>query len=254
LKNIIEFYKNRLGIDLDNLNHPISLMIDLALKTSDFEQKVLLQKLRILGLALMDIKEFNQKIYDFYLKRIVKNADISVHGFIFETIQCANLIGTAVEQNMKFEFGDHNKKEPDILLDDCGFEMTMIRFSAESNKLKADQKLLQVFRDKNKKKYANANTALLIELTQVVYYANQSIYNPTLSFNDIQKIFREESNFGVVLGYVEYVVPSNENILFKGTVYQAFSENCSNKLKEIILKITKGEFNRFDEPPLISPY
>ena len=110
------------------------------------------------------------------------------------------------------------------------------------------------FRNKNKKDYANENTALLIEITQVAHYANQPQFQPTLSFNDILKIFKTESKFGLILSYIEYIVPKGDNIEFKGTVYPVYNDNCSKELKEIIKKITKDQFNIFNNNPLISPY
>ncbi|MBW4359390.1 hypothetical protein [Flavobacterium taihuense] len=252
--NIIEFYKTSLGIDLNNLKHPISMMVSLAMSTHEFDQQILRHKLRVLGLALMDIKEHSEELYTFYLKKIVKNADLSVNGFIFETIQCANLISTAVEYNMEFKFGDHNKKEPDFFLNNCGFELTTVRFSPESNKLNGDKRLLSSFRDKNKKKYANENTALLIEVTQIAHYANQPEFRPKLSFNDVLEIFKTDSKFGVVLSYVEFTVPTENNIEFKGTVYPVYRENCNAELLETIQKITKGQINNFSKYPLLSPY
>ena len=78
MKTIIEYYKNRLEIDLKNLEHPISNMINLALSSNEFDQKILKQKLRTLGLALMNIKDHDESLYTFYLKKIVKNSDLSV--------------------------------------------------------------------------------------------------------------------------------------------------------------------------------
>lgn len=254
MKNIIEFYKNDLGIDLNNLKHPISMMVSLTISNHEFDQQVLKHKLQVLGLALMDIKEHDEALYSFYLKKIIKNADLSVNGFIFETIQCANLISTAAEYNMEFKFGDHNKKEPDFFLNNCGFELTTVRFSPESNKLNADKKILSSFRDKNQKEYANKNTALLIEVTQIAHYASKLEFKPKLSFEDILKIFKNDSKFGVILSYIEYTVPTENNIEFKGTVYPVYSENCNPKLLETIQKITKGQFNEFNENPLLSPY
>lgn len=254
MENIIEFYKNDLGIDLNNLKHPISAMVSLAISTHEFDKQILKHKLRVLGLALMDIKKHDKAIYSFYLKKIIKNADLSVNGFIFETIQCANLISTAAEYNMEFKFGDHNKKEPDFLLNNCGFELTTVRFSQESNKLNADKKLLSSFRGKNQKTYANENTALLIEVTQIAHYASKPEFKPELSFNDVLKMFKNESKFGVILSYIENIVPTENNIEFKGTVHPVYSENCNPKLLETIQKITKGQFNEFNENPLLSPY
>lgn len=128
MEKIITFYQSMLGIDLENLNHPISKLISLAKDTTGIEEKQIKQKLRLLGLALMDIKDYDQKIYDFYIKKTVNNADFSFNGYIFEIIQCANLISKSVEKKMKFEFGDHMKDEPDFIIDNCGIELTSIRF------------------------------------------------------------------------------------------------------------------------------
>ena len=254
MKNIIRYYKDNLGIDLNNLKHPISMLINLAMTSHEFDQKTLEHKLRTLGLALMDIKEYDDELYTFYLKKIVKNADLSVNGFIFESIQCANLISTAIECNMEFRFGDHNKNEPDFFLNNCGFELTTVRFSPESNKLNADKKWLSSFRDKNQKKYATNNTALLIEITQVVHYASKLEFRPKLSFNDVLEIIKKDTKFGVVLNYIEYTMPIENNIEFRGTVHPAYGKNCSSELSETIQKITKGQFNKDIINSFLSPY
>jgi len=254
MDKIIPYYRDRLGIDLENLEHPISKLVDVALRISGLEQIVVKQRLRMIGLALMEIKDYDANLYEFYLKKIVNNADISVNGFFFEVIQCSNLIKTSQEEKIIFKFGDHNLDEPDFFLDDCGFELTTIRFAEKSNKRNADQKLLSKFREKNKKKYANKDTLLLIEITQVVHYANQPEYKPSIGFKNLLKIISSESKFGVVLCYVENTVVVPETIHFKGTVHPAYGNECSQKLQNVIQKITKGRRNEFPDIPYVSPF
>lgn len=254
MDKIITYYRDRLGIDLENIQHPISKLVDIALRVSGLEQIVVKQRLRMIGLSLMEIRDYDASLYEFYLKRIVNNADLSVNGFFFEVIQCSNLIKTAQQEKINFKFGDHSLDEPDFFLDDCGFELTMIRFTDESNKRNADQKLLKKFREKNKKKYANKDTLLLIEITQVVHYANQHEFKPNIGFNDLLKIISSESKFGVVLCYIENTDVTPETIHFKGTVHPAYGKECSQKLRDIILKITKGKKNEFYDHPYNSPF
>jgi len=253
MRKIIAFYES-LGIDLNDLNHPISELIYLAIKKEGIEKKQIEQKLMTLGLALMDIKDFDKNIYDFYLKKTIRNADFSLNGYIFEIIQCANLIGTSKEKKMQFQFGDHNKKEPDFIIDGCGIELTSIRFSEKSQKNNTDSKLINKFREKNKKVYANSNSLLLIEVTQPIHFANQINNKPNLEFKKTIEIISNESKFGIVLCYVEYTVPIEDNIHFKGTVYPAYGKDCTENIKTLFLKITNGEFNTFDGTQSISKY
>lgn len=63
-----------------------------------------------------------------------------------------------------------------------------------------------------------------------------------------------ESKFGLVLCYVEYTVPIDDNLHFKGTSYTAYGKNCSEDVKTLFQKITNGEFNTFDGTQSISKY
>ena len=54
--------------------------------------------------------------------------------------------------------------------------------------------------------------------------------------------------------YVEYTVPHIDNIHFKGTVYPAYGKNCTENVKSLFQKITKGEFNTFDGTQSISKH
>ena len=53
-------------------------------EVSERKREIKKHHLRVLGLALIDIKNYNENIYKTYLKRIVNNKDISIHGHIFE--------------------------------------------------------------------------------------------------------------------------------------------------------------------------
>jgi hypothetical protein len=253
MEKIIAFYES-LGIALNDLNHPISQLISLAIEKEGIEKKQIEQKLMMLGLALMNINDYDQNIYDFYLKKTVKNANFSLNGYIFEIIQCANLIGTVKERKMQFQFGNHTKKEPDFIIDGCGIELTSIRFPENSQKNNADFKLINKFREKNKKVYANSNSLLLIEVTQPIHFANQSNHKPNAEFKKTLEIISNESNYGIVLCYVEYTVPTEDNIYFKGTVYPAYGKDCTENIKTLFQKITNGEFNTFDGTQSISKY
>lgn len=254
MEKITAYYHSILGVDLKNLAHPISNLIFRANRTTGIEQKQIKQKLRMIGLALMEIKDYDLRIYNFYIKKTVNNADFSLNGWIFEIIQCANLIKTSDENKLQFKFGDSNKKEPDFIIDGCGIEITSIRFPEESQKNNADSKLLSKFREKNRKDYANSNSLLLIEITQTVHFGNRNNHRPNVKFNNLLKVIGEESKFGIVLCYVEYTVPHKDNIHFKGTVYPAHGKDCTENIKTLLQKITKGEFNTFDGTQSISKY
>ncbi len=195
MKNILKYYKETLEIDLSDLTHPISAKINSIPYSSEIDQKVKEHHLRIFGLSLMDIKAYDENIYDFYLKRIVNNFDISINGHIFEINQCAHFIRISSENKLQFKFGDANQNEPDFIVENIGFEMTSIRFSESSDKSNPGRKLLKKFIDKNKKEYANGNTVLIIDINQPSYHTikNGKQVAPTLA--EIREIIRKESKW-----------------------------------------------------------
>ena len=252
MKSIVAYYKDRLGIDLENLNHPLSAKIHSAFSKSGLDKKVNEFHLKHLGLSLFDILDFDKSIYNFYIKKIVNNAQIGVLGYIFEIIQCAHLINTSKKENLTFIFGDHNKKEADFIINGCGFEITSCIFSDESDKTKPGKKLLEAFRKKNNKGYANNDCVLIIEMSQITYHA---LANPKIdmSFNEVMEIIEKDSKFGLVICIVEWVDNAGDNI--QVTAYQIYSEKCSSTLKELIEnKFIKGQKNEFTSKPFIIPF
>jgi hypothetical protein len=247
MEHIIEYYKDELGIDLTNLSHPISKKINSIIEVSVSDREIKKHHLRVLGLALMDIKNYDKNIYQTYLKRIVNNADISIHGHIFEIKQCALFIETALNEKLHFKFGDANLKQPDFIVNGCGFEITSIRFSESNNIINPANKLLNKFREKNGKDYANQNTALIIDISEATYQTFENNVRVTMSLEDVKKIMHKEMKFGVVLCLIEWTEINESNINFKGTVYPEYSENCNKELKELIEnKFIKGQFNEFE--------
>jgi hypothetical protein len=247
MENIIRYYKDLLGIDLNDFSHPISIKINSITGNSSNDEKIKMHHLRELGLALLIIKNYDENVYHYYLKRIVKNSDISIYGQIFEIKQCAFLIEKAKEEDLDFRMGDVNLGEPDFFINDCGFEITSVRFSESSLNINPGNKLLNKFRDKNRKKYATKNTALLIDISEVTYQTYVSGQPVDQSLDDIKKIIKSEMKFGVVLCFIEWVDFVENKIYLKGTVYPEYSLDCSDSLKEIVdKKIIKGMRNEFN--------
>jgi hypothetical protein len=250
---IIEYYRDELGIDLTNLLHPISKKINSIVEVSEIEREIKKHHLRVLGLALMDIKNYDEKIYNTYLKRIVNNTDISIHGHIFEIKECAHFIETSKNENLDFKFGDANLKEPDFIINNCGFEITSIRFSETTNEINPGNKLLNTFRNKNGKDYSNSNTALVIDISEATYQTFEKNIPVPISLDDVKAIMHTEMNFGVVLCLIEWTEIKEEKINFKGTVYPVYSEKCTIELKELIEnKFLKGQINKFEGKTFVS--
>lgn len=253
MKNIIEYYKNVLRIDLTDLSHPLSFKINTILEFSDIGREIKKHQLRTLGLALMLIKDYEENIYNTYLKRIVNNKDISIHGHIFEIKECAHFIETCINENLDFKFGNANLKQPDFIINNCGFEITSIRFLKSTNELNPGNKLLNTFRNKNAKKYATSNTALIIDISEATYQTFEKNIPVPMSLNEVKEIMKKEMNFGVVLCLIEWIENKDNKISFKGTVYPVYSENCTNELKEIIEnKFIKGQVNEFKGETFLS--
>lgn len=253
MKYVTEYYKNELGIDLTDLSHPISFKINTILEYTDIEREIKKHHLKILGLALMDIKNHDEKIYKLYLKRLVNNKDISIHGHIFEIKECAHFIEKCLYEKLDFRFGNADLKEPDFIVNNCGFEITSVRFSDTAKEINPGNKLLNTFRNKNGKQYANSNTALIIDVSEITYQTFKKNLPVEISLKDVQKIMSTEMNFGVVMCLIEWTEINEKKIDFKGTVYPVYSENCTNELKDIIEnKFIKGQMNEFKGETFIS--
>lgn len=253
MKNILKYYKETLEIDLSDLSHPISAKINSIPSSSEIDQKIKEHHLRTFGLSLMDIKDFDESIYEFYLKRIIKNSDISIHGHIFEINQCAHFIRTSTDNKLHFKFGDANQNEPDFIVEKIGFEITSIRFSENSDKSNPSRKLLKKFIDKNKKEYANENTVLIIDINQPSYHTIKNGKRITPTLNEIREIIRKESKFGLVLYFMEWIDNVDDNLFFKGITYWDYSEKCTTELKSLMEKHFFKENNISQGKIMVSP-
>lgn len=253
MKNIFYYYKETLGIDLSDLTHPISSKINSIPYSNDIDQKIKKHHLITFGNSLMDIKAYDEKIYNFYIKRIIRNSHISINGHIFEINQCAHFIRTAKENNLKFNFGDANENQPDFIVENIGFEITSIRFSEKGNKSNPGRKLLKKFKEKNRKEYADKNVVLIIDINQPSFHTIKDGKSVTPSFEKVREIIRNESKFGLVLYFIEWIENLNDNFFFKGTVYPDFSENCSTELIILIEQyFFKGKY-KYEGEILVSP-
>lgn len=231
MKNIEVFYQNR-GIDLKNMNHPISKMIyEIPFKTK-IEQESNKFFLKKLGNALLDIKSYNKTIYKKYVSRIATCFDNdSIYGHIFEIMQCAHFIRVAQDKNFTFKFGDANKFEPDFFFNNFGFEITSCRFTDESKNFDPGEKLLSAFRKKNKKKYISNKTGLLIDITNISERAyGKSV---SMSLEHVAEIIKEELQFGMVICFTEWI---EERTLNSALICSAviFSNDCDPELKTMI--------------------
>lgn len=247
------YYEGTLGIDLTDQSHPIAKKIISLSNLSENDRKINEYHLIALALALFDIKQFSEEIYGIYLKRIIKNSNISIHGHIFEIKQCAHFIRTSKNEKLTFKFGDADKKEPDFFVNNLGFEITSIRFTEKSKDINPGNKLKDKFWDKNLKSYANNNTALLIDISEVTYQAFQSGKPVEQSLDDIRKIIKSKMKFGIVLCFIEFIEVINGKIHSKGTVYPEYSDDCSLELRNLIdNKFIKGERNEFGSETFIA--
>lgn len=253
MEKIKKYYRDILGIDLSNLSHPISKRIALLTNLSEDNREINEHHLMALGVALFDIKRHDEVIYNGYLKKIIKNSDISVHGHIFEINQCAHFIETTKIENLKFTFGDANKNEPDLIVNNSGFEITSVRFAETATNLNPGKKLLDTFRKKNTKGYANNNTALLIDISELTYQTVQNGKMVNTSLIDIRKKIRSEMNFGIILIFIEIVKVVDGEKHFSGTVFCDYSEDCSSELRDLVdNKFIKGQTSSLELESVIA--
>jgi len=252
MEKIIKYYSEILGIDLTDINHPISKKISSIPSSSEIDQKIKEHHLRTLALSLMEIKEYDENIYKYYIKRIKKNKDISVHGHFFEINQCAHFITISKENGLSFEFGNANDNEPDFIVNKFGFEITSSRFSEESNKKNPGKKLLAKFREKNNKFYADKDSVLIIDINQMSYHTLKNGLPVSPTFNEVREIIRNESNFGLVILLMEWI-KKTDTIYFKGSAYAEYSENCNSDLKIMMNEIFMPKKNKMNGEIIITP-
>ncbi len=245
MEKIIVFYKNTLGIDLTDLEHPIAKKINSLDSSTEIERKVKKFHLEILGISLMEIMQYDLNIYNYYLKRIVKNKDISINGHIFEINQCAHLLRKSKQNNLEFEFGNPSKEEPDFIINKFGFEITSTRFADNSNKLNPGKKVLAKFREKNCKPYANENCVLIIGISQITHHALKQEQHFTPSFEEVKETVGKESKFGLVIFLMEWI-EKTETIHSKTTAYEQYSEKCNIDLKILMQEKFLNESNTFN--------
>ena len=240
MEHLQSYYKS-IGIDLENLKHPISRMIKEIPAKSKIQQESTKLYLKVLGLALIDIREYDKKIYKKYSARIKTCFDNeAIYGHIFEIVQCSHFIDVSKKENLSFKFGVANENEPDFIFNNFGFEITSSRFSDDSDNFEPGEKLLTAFRKKNKKKYVNNETALLIDITNISERAfGKSV---SMSLEQLCKILKDESKFGVVLCFTEWVDKETLNTALI-TSAVIFSENCNAELKTMIETVFFKENN-----------
>lgn len=255
MNSLILYFKDELGIDLDDLSHPISKKINSIKEYSANEKGIKKHYFNVLGLALMKIKEYDDNIFKAYLKKIINNKDISIYGHIFEIKQCDHIIEVCQKENLEFIFGNHVLDEPDFFVNKCGFEITSTRYSDLNNQLDPSLKLLQTFRKKNTKNYANLNTVLLIDITELSYQTYQNNLKITTSLYETLAIIKKEIKFGCVLCLLEIIQTVGEKTYFNGNIYNVYSENCTKELRDLIeSKFLKNNFSYFNSKFQISPY
>ncbi|WP_349352024.1 MULTISPECIES: hypothetical protein [unclassified Flagellimonas] len=248
MEKILKFYRDLLGIDLNDSAHPIVQKINSIPSSSKRDREIKEHHLRILGLSLMDIKDYDKSIYEYYTKRIVNNTDLSIHGHIFEINQCAHFIRVSTDNNMKFEFGDPNKNQPDFIVESNGFEITSSRFTEFTEDSNPGIKLVRKFREKNKKNYADMDCVLLIDINQMSYHTMKNGKPVSPTFEEIRETIRNESKFGLVMYFVEWIENNNGNLNFRGTVYTDYNTKCKPELKKLMESyFIKGNHNFGDE-------
>lgn len=253
MEKILKYFRDLLGINLNDPSHPIAQKIHSIPSSSKQDREIKEHHLRILGLSLIDIKEYNQSIYEYYIKRIVNNSDISIYGHIFELNQCAHFIRVSKENSLKFEFGNPDQSQPDFIIENYGFEITSSRFANYYEDSNPGIKLLRKFREKNKKKYADTDCALLIDINQMSYHVIKRGKSVSPTFQEVREIVRKESKFGMIMYFVEWIENKNGNLHFRGTVYIDYHPKCKMEFKNMVEKYFLNDNHNFGDEIIMSP-
>lgn len=68
------------------------------------------------------------------------------------------------------------------------------------------------------------------------------------TFEEIRETIRNESKFGLVMYFVEWIENNNGNLNFRGTVYTDYNTKCKPELKKLMESyFIKGNHNFGDE-------
>jgi hypothetical protein len=229
----IEIFYSNLGFNLKDLSHPISKIINELESKNELGKKLDEFFLKSLGLALVDIKEFDKKVYKIYLQRIKTQPD-SFFGHVFEIMQFQHFVKVSKYKNLDLKFGNANKNEPDFFFNNFGFEVATRRLEVSLENEKPASKLLTTFNEKNDKPYANENTVLLIDMTNVSEKAiSKSVKMSLIEFNEI---IEKETKFGCVIFFTEWIEEiSMTRVLIASSV--VFSKTCNADLKKMLENI-----------------
>lgn len=63
------------------------------------------------------------------------------------------------------------------------------------------------------------------------YHTKKNGIEVSPTFEEVRETIRKESNFGLVLTFVEWIHYRGENLHFAGTVYSSYSDDCNSDLK-----------------------
>lgn len=232
-KKYNEFLK-KIGIDLSDLNHPISKEFCLMLKSKD--KNIIRCYENLLKNMIIDIlliKQHSLTDYIYYINKL-KKKDISFWGERFEICWYAALlhrIKTPIDNIRRGKAGI----EADFVfeLDNESFEIetTSLTFSQKSKKSDPIAKIISSINTKEKMQYATKNCMLVIDISNLMFY-RKILNNFRSTIADISKEI--DSKFGAIIFSEGYHIIDENNFQYGTRIYELFQEGIPSKLKNFI--------------------
>lgn len=240
----VKQYYIKLGIDLDSYIHPIAKELNIVEKGTSGE-RIMDHLSKLLIIDIETIKKHNSNDFKYYIEKLNKT-DISFWGERFELYLYAKIIMKLKDSDFKVRRGLVGI-EPDFIIYNnktkAGVESTSVFYSDSSKKTDPIQKIISKCKEKEEYTYANLNTCLIIDYTNLNFYRGL-LNNFKESISNI--IANQNSKYGAILYHFNYhqIVPNN--LLFQSKAYDYINPKIDQNLKEV-LNLILGERDKTND-------
>lgn len=238
-----EKYKKLLfemGMDVNNPSYPLGKeYLNILQLKNDIYLQCIDHLITLLLLDMLLIKKYNVDDFEYYLKKL-KIKTISFWGERFEIYFYARLIQKSYENSFSVR-RTTKYEEPDFVIENelglTYIEATSLNYEENTLRTNPIRKINKKINEKQLKPYANENTCLVIDLTNLLFY------RPIL--DNFSKSITEyiddlESNFGAILFHQTYHTIENDLPYFYSNAYDWRNPNISSKTNGLLRSILGG--------------
>jgi hypothetical protein len=229
------------GVDLSDLSSPSAIEYHKCLKLNDprIQQSMDHSILKMVE-SPARIKEHNSDDFEYYRKKLTVK-DISFWGERFEILVYAQLIQKDKIQD--FRRGQAGT-EPDFVFAfnhvEIGIETTSVNYQTESLKKDSVKKIMRQVGEKSKKPYANTNTCLIVDITNMMFY-RYVLNNFKTTLSELTTTM--SSSFGSVLLTYTYHTTIGGELHDVVDYYDVKNNEISPTLKDFLLYMSAPSKN-----------